>query len=117
MVADWVSSPNSRLKQTTELTSSTLQYFSVRSTVNSVKAGLDISMPGGASTFGFDDYYGNSTLIAAIDSGGISVEDINQLVSLSSAEARAELIVVLHLSFTPLLHLYRFTSLFHRSTA
>ncbi|ORY63820.1 glycoside hydrolase family 3 domain-containing protein [Leucosporidium creatinivorum] len=55
-------------------------YFSVRSTVNSVKAGLDISMPGGASSFGFDDFYGNDTLIEATESAAITDDDINKMV-------------------------------------
>lgn len=43
-------------------------YFGIRSTVPSVIAGLDISMPGGdLANFGFEDFYGASALQAAID--------------------------------------------------
>lgn len=43
-------------------------YFGIRSTVPSVIAGLDISMPGGdLAGFGFPDFYGAPQLTAAID--------------------------------------------------
>jgi beta-glucosidase len=57
-------------------------YFSTRSTVGSVMAGLDISMPGGSlvSEYGFPDYYG-SLLIEAVENGTIPESRIDDMVA------------------------------------
>lgn len=56
-------------------------YFAHRSTVASVKAGLDISMPGGVSPFGFTQFYGVNELKAARASGAISQAEIDAMVT------------------------------------
>ncbi len=56
-------------------------YFAHRSTVASVKAGLDISMPGGVSPFGFAEFYGVKELKAARAKGEIAQADIDGMVS------------------------------------
>jgi len=53
--------------------------FAGRSTVRSIKAGEDQLMPGGASPYGLDDYYG-SPLRKALRDGAVSVEELNQMV-------------------------------------
>lgn len=55
-------------------------YFAHRSTAPSVKAGLDISMPGGASPFGFAEFYGPNELKAARAKGAITQADIDGMV-------------------------------------
>ena len=55
-------------------------YFAHRSTVAAVKAGLDISMPGGASPFGFADFYG-APLRSALARGEVSRGDIDAMVT------------------------------------
>jgi beta-glucosidase len=55
-------------------------YFAHRSTAPSVKAGLDISMPGGVSPFGFAEFYGVKELKAARASGAITQADIDGMV-------------------------------------
>lgn len=55
-------------------------YFAHRSTAPSVKAGLDISMPGGVSPFGFAEFYGVKELEAARASGAITQDDIDGMV-------------------------------------
>lgn len=56
-------------------------YFSTRSTVPSVMAGLDISMPGGDLTdsYGFPAYYGD-LLAQAVNNGSIPRERIDDMV-------------------------------------
>lgn len=54
-------------------------YFAHRSTVASVKAGLDISMPGGVSPFGFAEFYGVKALEAARAQGSITQADIDAM--------------------------------------
>lgn len=56
-------------------------YFAHRSTVAAVKAGLDISMPGGASPFGFAEFYGVPALKAALAAGEITRADIDGMVT------------------------------------
>lgn len=56
-------------------------YFAHRSTVSSVKAGLDISMPGGVSPFGFAQFYGVNELKAARASGAITQAEIDAMVT------------------------------------
>lgn len=55
-------------------------YFAHRSTAPSVKAGLDISMPGGVSPFGFAEFYGIEQLKAARAKGEIAQADIDAMV-------------------------------------
>ncbi|WDF74577.1 glycoside hydrolase family 3 C-terminal domain-containing protein [Novosphingobium sp. KACC 22771] len=54
-------------------------YFAHRSTVASVKAGMDISMPGGPSPFGFAEFYG-PPLRKALAKGEVTGEDIDTLL-------------------------------------
>ena len=53
-------------------------YFAHRSTVPAVKAGMDISMPGGPSPFGFAEFYG-APLRAALASGAVTQGDIDTM--------------------------------------
>ncbi len=55
-------------------------YFAHRSTAPSVKAGMDVSMPGGVSPFGFAQFYGIKELKAARAGGAISQADIDGMV-------------------------------------
>jgi len=55
-------------------------YFAHRSTVPSVKAGLDISMPGGVSPFGFAEFYG-PPLRQTVLNGAVSLSDIDGMVT------------------------------------
>lgn len=57
-------------------------YFSTRSTVGAVMAGLDISMPGGSleDSYGFPAYYGD-LLIEAVDNGTIPASRIDDMVA------------------------------------
>ncbi|WP_077228742.1 glycoside hydrolase family 3 C-terminal domain-containing protein [Sphingomonas hengshuiensis] len=55
-------------------------YFAHRSTVASVKAGLDISMPGGPSPFGFAEFYG-PPLKQALARGDVAPADIDAMVT------------------------------------
>ncbi|KZM26468.1 uncharacterized protein EKO05_0005367 [Ascochyta rabiei] len=57
-------------------------YFSTRSTVGAVMAGLDISMPGGSleSSYGFPAYYGD-LLIEAVDNGTIPASRVDDMVA------------------------------------
>jgi beta-glucosidase len=50
--------------------------FAHRSTVAAARAGLDISMPGGKSPFGFEDFYGQP-LKDAVANGSITMDTIN----------------------------------------
>ncbi|WP_292922173.1 MULTISPECIES: glycoside hydrolase family 3 C-terminal domain-containing protein [unclassified Novosphingobium] len=54
-------------------------YFAHRSTVASVKAGMDISMPGGPSPFGFAEFYG-PPLRKALAKGEVTGGDIDKLL-------------------------------------
>ncbi|KAF5523639.1 Beta-glucosidase [Colletotrichum aenigma] len=56
-------------------------YFSTRSTVPAVMAGLDISMPGGDLTdsYGFPAYYGD-LLVQAVNNGSVPRERIDDMV-------------------------------------
>lgn len=54
-------------------------YFAHRSTVASVKAGMDISMPGGPSPFGFAEFYG-PPLRKALAKGEVTGGDIDTLL-------------------------------------
>jgi beta-glucosidase len=54
-------------------------YFAHRSTVASALAGLDVSMPGGASDFGFPEFYG-APLRRAIDAGSVPTKRVDTLV-------------------------------------
>ena len=54
-------------------------YFAHRSTVAAANSGLDISMPGGASPFGFDDFYG-PPLKKALIAGTISAATLDAMV-------------------------------------
>ena len=54
-------------------------YFAHRSTVASVKAGMDISMPGGPSPFGFAEFYG-APLRKALANGEVTGGDIDTLL-------------------------------------
>ncbi|RZZ82620.1 beta-glucosidase [Pseudoxanthomonas winnipegensis] len=53
-------------------------YFGHRSLLPSVKAGLDISMPGGKNPFGFEEFYG-APLTAAAEDGRVTDRDIDRL--------------------------------------
>lgn len=55
-------------------------YFSVRSTVASAMAGLDISMPGGTfiQSFGLPDYYGD-LLVEAVDNGSVPFSRVEDM--------------------------------------
>ncbi|KAK7996160.1 beta-glucosidase [Apiospora marii] len=57
-------------------------YFSTRSTVGAVMAGLDISMPGGDLTesYGFPDYYGKPLVEAVLD-GSVPSARIDDMVA------------------------------------
>ncbi|KAK8113188.1 beta-glucosidase [Apiospora sp. TS-2023a] len=57
-------------------------YFSTRSTVGAVMAGLDISMPGGDLTdsYGFPDYYG-LPLLDAVRNGSVPSARIDDMVA------------------------------------
>lgn len=55
-------------------------YFAHRSTAAAVKAGMDISMPGGESPFGFGEYYGPKILADAMQTGAIGQSDIDAMV-------------------------------------
>ncbi|PSN62724.1 glycoside hydrolase family 3 domain-containing protein [Corynespora cassiicola Philippines] len=57
-------------------------YFSTRSTVAAVMAGLDISMPGGSlmESYGFPEYYGD-LLIEAVENGSIPFSRIDDMVA------------------------------------
>ncbi len=55
-------------------------YFAHRSTVPAVKAGLDISMPGGVSPFGFAEFYG-PPLKQALGDGKVTSADIDAMVT------------------------------------
>lgn len=56
-------------------------YFSTRSTVQAVMAGLDISMPGGDLTdsYGFPAYYGD-LLVEAVNNGSIPHDRLDDMV-------------------------------------
>lgn len=56
-------------------------YFAHRSTADAVKAGMDISMPGGVSPFGFAEFYGPELLRDALAAGSISWADIDTMVT------------------------------------
>ncbi len=51
-------------------------YFGHRSLLPAVKAGMDISMPGGKNPFGFEDFYG-APLEAAVKDGRVSAADVD----------------------------------------
>ncbi|SEL59637.1 beta-glucosidase [Pseudoxanthomonas sp. GM95] len=51
-------------------------YFGHRSLLPAVKAGMDISMPGGKNPFGFEDFYG-APLVAAVKDGSVTTSDID----------------------------------------
>jgi beta-glucosidase len=53
-------------------------YFANRSTVPAALAGLDVSMPGGASDFGFAEFYG-APLLAAVEGGSIPLSRIDAM--------------------------------------
>ncbi|KAE9979457.1 hypothetical protein EG327_007022 [Venturia inaequalis] len=57
-------------------------YFSTRSTVGAVMAGLDISMPGGSleSSYGFPAFYGD-LLIEAVENGTIPASRVDDMVA------------------------------------
>ncbi|KAI4931901.1 uncharacterized protein J4E92_003799 [Alternaria infectoria] len=57
-------------------------YFSTRSTVGAVMAGLDISMPGGSleDSYGFPAYYGD-LLVEAVENGTIPASRIDDMVA------------------------------------
>jgi beta-glucosidase len=57
-------------------------YFSTRSTVGAVMAGLDISMPGGSliDSYGFPAYYGD-LLVEAVENGTIPTSRIDDMVA------------------------------------
>ncbi|KAK7963758.1 beta-glucosidase [Apiospora saccharicola] len=57
-------------------------YFSTRSTVGAVMAGLDISMPGGdlTASYGFPDYYGG-LLLDAVRNGSVLSARIDDMVA------------------------------------
>ncbi|KAG9191313.1 hypothetical protein G6011_09401 [Alternaria panax] len=57
-------------------------YFSTRSTVGAVMAGLDISMPGGSleDSYGFPAFYGD-LLVEAVDNGTIPASRIDDMVA------------------------------------
>ena len=57
-------------------------YFSTRSTVGAVMAGLDISMPGGSleDSYGFPAFYGD-LLIEAVENGTIPASRIDDMVA------------------------------------
>ncbi|KAK8065778.1 beta-glucosidase [Apiospora hydei] len=57
-------------------------YFSTRSTVGAVMAGLDINMPGGDLTdsYGFPDYYGE-LLVEAVQNGSVPSARIDDMVA------------------------------------
>ncbi|KAF3041394.1 hypothetical protein E8E12_009532 [Didymella heteroderae] len=57
-------------------------YFSTRSTVSAVMAGLDISMPGGSleNSYGFPAYYGD-LLIEAVDNGTMPASRVDDMVA------------------------------------
>ncbi|KAK8063903.1 beta-glucosidase [Apiospora saccharicola] len=57
-------------------------YFSTRSTVGAVMAGLDISMPGGdlTASYGFPDYYGG-LLLDAVRKGSVLSARIDDMVA------------------------------------
>jgi beta-glucosidase len=57
-------------------------YFSTRSTVGAVMAGLDISMPGGSleDLYGFPAYYGE-LLVEAVENGTIPASRIDDMVA------------------------------------
>jgi len=54
-------------------------YFAHRSTVAAALAGLDVSMPGGASDFGFPEFYG-APLRRAIATGSVPLKRVDALV-------------------------------------
>ncbi|PQE23746.1 putative periplasmic beta-glucosidase precursor protein [Rutstroemia sp. NJR-2017a BBW] len=56
-------------------------YFSVRSTVATANAGLDISMPGGTlvPSYGFPAYYGD-LLVEAVDNGSVPFSRVEDMV-------------------------------------
>ncbi|KAF9880083.1 glycoside hydrolase family 3 domain protein [Colletotrichum karsti] len=56
-------------------------YFSTRSTVPAVMAGLDISMPGGdlTNSYGFPAYYGD-LLVEAVNNGSIPKDRLDDMV-------------------------------------
>lgn len=57
-------------------------YFSTRSTVAAVMAGLDISMPGGSleSSYGFPAFYGG-LLVEAVENGTIPASRVDDMVA------------------------------------
>ena len=55
-------------------------YFAHRSTVPSIKAGMDISMPGGPSPFGFAEFYGLAQLRKALAAGEVTQGEIDTLL-------------------------------------
>lgn len=57
-------------------------YFSTRSTVGAVMAGLDISMPGGSleDSYGFPAFYGD-LLIEAVDNGTVPASRMDDMVA------------------------------------
>jgi beta-glucosidase len=55
-------------------------YFAHRSTVAAARAGMDISMPGGASPFGFGHYYG-PPLARAVQDGTVPAATIDAMVT------------------------------------
>ena len=54
-------------------------YFAHRSAVPAALAGLDVSMPGGASPFGFEDFYG-APLREALSDGRVPVRRLDEMV-------------------------------------
>jgi beta-glucosidase len=54
-------------------------YFAHRSTVAAALAGLDISMPGGPSDFGFPEFYGTA-LRQAVSTGSVPSKQLDALV-------------------------------------
>ncbi|TDZ38822.1 Beta-glucosidase [Colletotrichum spinosum] len=56
-------------------------YFSTRSTIAAVMAGLDISMPGGdlTNSYGFPAYYGD-LLVEAVNNGSVPHERLDDMV-------------------------------------
>ncbi|MCD7098787.1 glycoside hydrolase family 3 C-terminal domain-containing protein [Stenotrophomonas sp. MMGLT7] len=53
-------------------------YFGHRSLLSAVRAGMDISMPGGKNPFGFEDFYGEP-LARAVREGTVSGDEIDAM--------------------------------------
>lgn len=53
-------------------------YFGQRSLLKSVNAGLDVSMPGGTSPYGFEDFYG-APLAVAVKDGRVTMQQIDAM--------------------------------------